>query len=132
MKIVGNRLVITESLKGQLQTDNIPTEKLNIVLPIIEASEDDIKVDFVKGMKSLTLGIKFSGEEIGIAINDSYLKQVKSYEDEAVMIDSVARYETPEGVESIVFKLTFEKLIENPNFKSVKKLRFRKNNIRFF
>lgn len=132
MKIVGNRLVITESLKGQLQTDNIPTEKLNIVLPIIEASEDDIKVDFVKGMKSLTLGIKFSGEEIGIAINDSYLKQVKSYEDEAVMIDSVARYETPEGVESIVFKLTFEKLVENPNFKSVKNSDLEKNNIRFF
>jgi hypothetical protein len=134
LKIVGNELIVVESLTGKLQSDNIPTEKLELVLPILNNTDSEIKVDFSSGLKSLSGTYYVGGAESGTEIVDSYLKAIKTYDDKGLMIDVVARYNTGTrvGVESIVYKMTFEELKENKNFTPLKSSALEAHNIRFF
>lgn len=132
IKKVGTKLIVTENLDTKLQTNDIPTEKLDLVLPIISENETSIDVDFSKGFNTFNYRLAHSEEDIALVIVDSYVKRSRTYSDNALALDIVIKEEYKGEVETGVLKVTFEPLETNENFKTTKASDLENQNIRFF
>ena len=131
-KRVNDLLIVNENLEKSLQTDDIKTEKLEFIFRIVEENSDNLIVDFTEGFNSISIKLPFGAPELGIGITDSYLKKITHYEDNAVMLNLVTRINLQGTIGSILFKIIFEPVIENKNFKPTNAIELNNNGVRYF